>query len=76
MDIKVSINIKLEKGKQVTLDSKQAEELYNELKKIFEKPASITTVYPAIPWVVYGNNSAKWETPDNSITITCSNQVQ
>jgi hypothetical protein len=53
MDIKVNIKIKMEKGKEINLNSDEAKELYYKLKDLYEKQP--VTVYPYNPSYPYWN---------------------
>ena len=77
MNVKLEVTIKLEKGKEIKLDSKDAEALYLKLKEIYEK--SIVYTHPYVyPWTYYPDYY-KWVTTttcDNSTTTYTTNTIK
>jgi len=60
MDVKINIKIKMEKGKEINLNSDEAKELYYKLKDLYEKQFVTVNpynpVYPVSPYWITCNN--------------------
>ena len=48
--LKVQIKIKMDSGKEITLEGKDAEELYNKLKEIYDRTTWIPYPYNPAPY--------------------------
>jgi hypothetical protein len=75
MDIKISIKIKLEKGKEIILDGDDAKQLYFKLKELYETKNNYIPypVYQNAPWITWSSHPGDtYEWKYSPYTITCS----
>lgn len=76
MEAKIQVKIKMEKGKEITLNQEEAKELFLKLKEIYDQPEKITYI-PTYP--IYRDWTWKpvpytpcWTTTAGTATITYS----
>jgi len=77
MEAKIQVKIKMEKGKEITLNQEEAKELFLKLKEIYDQPEKTTYIpfYPYTPPIIWYNTkpyTPYWTTTDGSATITYS----
>jgi hypothetical protein len=71
MDIKINIKIKMEKGKEINLNSDEAKELYYKLKDLYEKQFVTVNPYnPVYPYWTTCNITDNTKGNDTIYTIT------
>lgn len=88
MEAKISVKIKVAKGKEITLDADEAKELYMKLKEIFEEKEKVTfvpyrvydPVYPLgpntspfTPWITWWSTTASCDATSNSDLLSVAN---
>jgi hypothetical protein len=77
MEATIQVKIKMAKGKEITLDQKEAKELFLKLKEIYDNPEKITYVpyYPHVQPLIWYNTkpyTPYWTTTCGTATITYS----
>jgi len=74
MEAKISVKIKVAKGKEITLDADEAKELYIKLKEVFEEKVTYIPYWQdPFAWKPYIPNIwPYWSTTAETATLTYS----